>query len=218
MKRFYHRPEWRKFREEIIAHDEGRCQRCYRSEENGAILQVHHRIYHPGLPLWEYPPSECETLCKRCHAEEHGRIRPSSGWSFAAEEDLGGLTGECEACGTSIRYKFHIEHPRWFPMIVGTDCCDGLTGSEIATQSRRRNDRLLRFLASPQWETTPRGLQIRRMKIDFFIERDGAEFLIVCMRKRGKRRFSSSDGAKIGIFNFIESGEVAKFYKKHRTI
>lgn len=55
---------------------------------------------------------------------------PRSGWKLVGFQDLKGLTGECEACGTAIRYEHEIQHPeRVKPMTVGVVCCEHLTGA-----------------------------------------------------------------------------------------
>src|ERR1700709_1007284 len=92
--------EWLKFRAEIIKLDDGKCVRCGRARTEGVVLQVHHKSYAPGRRPWEYPHAECETLCKGCHAEEHGKIMPQSDWELVASDDLGGLNGNCELCET----------------------------------------------------------------------------------------------------------------------
>jgi len=100
----YNRTEWRTFREELLRLHDGVCGRCYRGQPEGVVLQVHHKIYIRGRLPWEYPPEACEVLCKGCHAEEHGRIMPQSGWEhFGDYDDLGAPDGECELCGTAIR-------------------------------------------------------------------------------------------------------------------
>jgi hypothetical protein len=215
MKRDYQRPEWKAFSTAIIEHDGGRCQHCRRTERDGVILQVHHTIYRPGLLLWEYPPADCLTLCKGCHAKEHGKIRPSTGWSLLAHDDLGELSGECELCNTALRYEFHIEHPSWFSMIVGTDCCDKLTGTEAASEIRTKDERHKRFLKSTRWKPNLKGVEIRQMKMDFEIRNDAAGYFIYFVGKIGPKRFRTVDQAKSFIFDFVESGDAAKYHRKH---
>jgi len=48
--------------------DRGRCVRCL----SRFALQVHHRRYIDELEPWEYKPVLMETLCSRCHMENHG--------------------------------------------------------------------------------------------------------------------------------------------------
>jgi len=103
----YRRKEWKKFRESVIESDGGKCVHCGRGEDE-AVLQVHHKRYIKGRLPWEYGTKDCETLCKGCHAELHGLIKPRSGWDYLWDEDLDDLSGTCQNCGTSIRYVFHI--------------------------------------------------------------------------------------------------------------
>jgi hypothetical protein len=215
MKRDYQRPEWKAFSAAIIEHDGGRCQHCRRTKRDGVTLQVHHSIYRPGVLLWQYPPSDCLTLCKGCHAKEHGKIRPSTGWSLLAHDDLGELSGECELCNTSLRYEFHIEHLKWFSMVVGKDCCDKLTGSEEASEIRIKDERRKRFLKSSRWKPNLKGIEIRQMKMDFEIRNDAAGYFIFFVKKSGPKRFRTVDQAKSFIFDFVESGDAAKYHKKH---
>ncbi|WP_123658819.1 hypothetical protein [Salinisphaera japonica] len=93
------------------------------------ILQVHHQIYAVGKAPWEYAISDCLTLCKGCHAREHGLIEPDRGWTLLAIEDLGGLDGTCErnGCGADIRYEHSTYHPKWGYMVVGSTCIEYLT-------------------------------------------------------------------------------------------
>lgn len=215
MRHFYHRPEWKEFRDEILERDGWICLHCGRGRHSNSVLQVHHMEYLPGLLPWDHPPEVCVTLCKGCHAVEHGKIFPWSGWDLVCDEDLGDLTGECDLCLTALRYEFHIEHPKWFPMVVGTDCCDRLTESNAASQIRREKDRLKRFIASPRWNPTAQnGFEIRKMKMDFAIEHDPFGYRIVFTGKRGKKPYSTIDEAKAGLFEFIESGKAAEYLKK----
>src|ERR1019366_1190456 len=130
----YKNDQWKIFREEVIELDGNACRRCHRSQQDGAIFQLHHLIYISGKKPWEYRYEDCETLCKGCHSAEHGLTRPKTGWSYYGDEDLGDLCGVCDCCGTDIRYVFYVHHPLWEPMGVGTFCCDHLTGTEFASK------------------------------------------------------------------------------------
>jgi hypothetical protein len=60
---------------------------------------------------------------------------PRSGWEhFGDYDDLGGLDGTCELCGTSIRYVFLVYHAKWGTMEVGEICCDHLTSTVFAAE------------------------------------------------------------------------------------
>ena len=100
------------FENKFFEIDGFKCTKCGR-EKPEVVLQVHHKEYQSGNPPWGYSTGMCETLCKGCHAREHGEIRPNEGWDLNYQEDLGGLNGECECCGTSIRYVFFIHHKHW---------------------------------------------------------------------------------------------------------
>lgn len=216
MAKLYHRPEWKLFRDQIIEHDGGVCQVCKRRESDGIILQVHHKVYHPGVLPWDYDPRECETLCMFHHAEHHEKVRPSYGWDFVKEDDLGDLEGTCEACGTSIRYVFHIDHPRWDPMAVGTNCCDRMTGTRTASELRLKSDRKQRFLGSDNWREINGVHSIERMKMVFEIHQDGRGFFVRFLDQNGRNRFSNLDAAKDGLFTLIDSGDALRFKTKHQ--
>lgn len=96
------------------------------------VLQTHHKIYKHGLEAWEYPLSDCISLCKGCHSQEHGIVEPTDGWTLISVDDLGGLDGICEkkGCGNEIRYEHQIYHPNWGYKIVGSTCVEYLTSED----------------------------------------------------------------------------------------
>jgi hypothetical protein len=214
--RLYHAEDWYMFREKILELDGYSCRRCHRGSGNGVILQVHHLEYQPGCLPWDYPPSACETVCKGCHAEIHGKIRPSVGWELLGREDSGDLCENCENCGTDIRYVFHIWHPAWEALAVGEFCCDHLTGTEIASNfiesQRRFQSRLMRFLESPRWKTGLRIVAIQQTGIEVEIrEFAPSNYRIHMNGHPGKRTFTDLDAAKRLVFNLIEDGTAARF-------
>lgn len=149
----YRKSEWYNFRDSVIMNDGCRCVRCGRTQEE-TILQVHHLRYIPNAKPWEYGMDDCETLCKRCHAEEHGEIMPSSGWTLVGVNDLGDLAGECERCGTSLRYEYEIVHYKWGTIFVGTHCCDRLTGTQEASTIE---DKWKKYESRKKHFSNPRG-------------------------------------------------------------
>ncbi len=124
----YYNNEWYDYSNKIKRRDNYRCLKCGRGESI-AILQTHHKMYKPRLKPWEYPTSDCVTLCKGCHAKEHGLVEPDSGWTLVSIADLGGLDGICErkGCGTEIRYEHITYHPKWGYKSVGSTCVEHLT-------------------------------------------------------------------------------------------
>lgn len=66
-------PRWQAFAEKFKS-TRIRCEVC--SEEKP--LQVHHKRYIDGLPLWEYASSELQVLCDDCHRKQHG-LPPNAG-------------------------------------------------------------------------------------------------------------------------------------------
>lgn len=61
-------PRWQKLRLDILYRDNWACLRCRRTD---ITLHVHHKKYIYGKLPWEYPPSNFETLCVRCHKGQH---------------------------------------------------------------------------------------------------------------------------------------------------
>ncbi len=216
MSRLYQRPEWIEYRAEVIELDGGGCRRCGRGEKDGVPLHVHHTQYFPSRLPWEYPHSVCETLCPGHHAEEHGIIRPSSRWTLLYDEDLEELSGECESCGTEIRYVFYIDHPKWDPLAVGTDCCDRLTGSDIALNIRRKIDRRKNFLRSTRWQETPNGILIRQKRMEFAVRGSPNGYYIDLAGHRGKERYPTRDSAKAKVFDIVEDGIAENFLRTHK--
>lgn len=214
----YRTAEWKAFRNSIIRRDGDRCVKCLRSPaDDGITLQVHHREYLPGRLPWQYPTILCETLCKGCHAVEHGLVRPSIGWDHLGFEDLGGLDGNCDLCGTPIRYVYLVDHPKWLPMEVGEICCDKLTSTAVATEHRQFLDRLTTFLRSTRWQTDSSGNQwIVRRGLRIGIVSTDEAFKINVAGVEGKLKFTSIDDAKIKAFELVWSGAIAAYLTKRR--
>jgi hypothetical protein len=214
MKNQYRSNRWIDFREELIELDGGACVRCGKTREAGTILQVHHKEYLAGKAPWEYPFELCETLCKRCHAEEHGEIRPETGWEYVGEDDLGGLYGTCDRCNTEIRYVFFVQHPKWESMAVGTICCDDLTGTTIASEKRKYDDRLKRFIRSKRWSEDEGCHLITQKQIKIQVVPAAGGYRIQMNNTEGKKVYRSLEAAKTRVFDFIESGEADNFFKR----
>lgn len=210
-----YRKNWNRFRDEVLEQDDSKCVRCGRSKSGGATLQIHHKEYLPGKQPWEYPYSLCETLCKGCHAKHHGKIQPDTGWNWVGYEDLGGLDGVCEFCGTSIRYVFLIEHPRWPSLEVGEYCCDHLTltteASDGLREVKRQQERRNRFINSKRWQPSPHGWRIVQKGYEIILRREDAEYLIQIDGKSGKQRFQTANYAKSFLYDRLETGEIEQF-------
>lgn len=74
--KFYSWTEWRHLRLEVLKLDRWECQKCKRRGRYRRASVVHH-IKHlrqrPDLALsvWDGEARQLESLCKRCHEEEH---------------------------------------------------------------------------------------------------------------------------------------------------
>ena len=135
-KKLWTNEEWYSFCVSIKQRDGNRCTHCHRASSE-VTLQVHHEIYVPNKAPWEYSLSDCITLCKGCHAREHGLIEPQRGWTLISIDDLGDLIGTCErkGCNSSIRYEHLTYHPNWGYKTVGSTCIEHLTQADIALSS-----------------------------------------------------------------------------------
>lgn len=212
----YREHRWLEYRESVIRLHEGRCAECGRSRETGAVLQVHHIKYRKGFSPWEYPVSDCIALCKGCHAAKHGKIIPLSGWYLVDEDDLESLIGTCELCGTDIRYQYTVEHSSWASMVVGTICCDKLTGNSQASEWQIQREKFVqarkRFIDSPRWKIPFDGVEVIEQEgVRIKINRHNAGFRVsledcyVNKRIEGNKYFNNAVDAKSLIFEFIKS-------------
>lgn len=213
----YRDSKWKLFRDEILELDGSSCCKCGRGSFDEVVLQVHHKKYIRGLMPWEYSYNDCETICKGCHAEIHGKIIPKSGWEYVTDEDLGDLCGECEYCGSSLRYLFHIYHENWGSLGVGTICCDTLTESDTASaqarQLKKREDRARRFLESPRWKIEEGIYRIKQKGFDVEIHKTHEGHKIVMNNIRGKQIFPKMTQARMKVFEVIENGKAEKYFK-----
>lgn len=179
--REYRSPEWQAVKAWMIEMAEGRCERCGKSSEEGAVLQLHHHSYRPGARVWEYGIEELEVVCKGCHAVEHGIIRPWWGWAEDGAEDMGEPSQDCDVCGTSIRYVHTISRPGWGSLEVGSDCaermCSDGSSEPEDLEIRRRVARRRTFLNSPRWQVQDRRHTIVQKSIEIELSESGGNRL-----------------------------------------
>ena len=198
-------------------------------------LQVHHLEYVDGNRVWECPDDYLITLCKRCHAEKHDKIMPSSGWEYLGSDDLGDLIGECEYCHTDIRHEHYLYHPIWGELTVGAICADKLTMTEVASkiekERKRYASRLKRFIGSTRWKSkdTKYGyilyclkqdeykVKIRKydrcckVTISFFHTPSDCLLTGRWIDLNSKKEYKTLDDAKAKVFEVIESGELERY-------
>jgi len=84
---------WKHRRAEILHRDGHRCQA--KNCEYGKELNVHHTDYIKGRMAWDYPDQMLITLCRKCHAKEHGIDPESTGDNLV---DAGIELGRNVAC------------------------------------------------------------------------------------------------------------------------
>ncbi len=214
---WYRTKEWQEFRAKIIELDGFKCVQCNRHQKDGAILQVHHKVYIRGKKPWEYAPDDCETLCKRCHAEKHEIVFPRFNWVCVAEDDLGDLIGTCDVCDTEIRYVFTLEHENWFSVDVGTDCCDRMTGTQIASEWRKRLERKRRFLKSKRWKPTPHGPSIKLEASDVSVAKSGLKYKIGVNGRVGRKEFDDEIAARTHVFKIFSDGQLKEWISKSKS-
>ena len=200
----YNRKEWLAFRKTHIESAGCKCERCGR-EQGNASLQIHHPYYESGKMPWEYHHGFCEVLCKGCHAREHGKIKPLSGWTLIHSDwDCGEPTGSthCEHCNTPMEWHNDLWHPDWGVITVGYDCAEKL-GNHWPSQIRAKNERMKTFIHSPRWTETSKGLRYRHGNVDVFVFNKTAPFKLNIDGKWGKIKYPSLYAAKSRAFLFI---------------
>lgn len=214
----YNKHQWKLFRQSVIELDGYKCRQCGRKQSE-VILQVHHKEYKSGLKAWEYPTTDCITLCKGCHAQVHGIIQPTFGWEYIGDEDLGDLIGTCEnrGCGSEIRYSFTIYHPQWGTLEVGTVCCDNLTDSQIASNLKESalkfEGRKTRFLNSKRWKYEGLAHKLKQGLFDIEIFEKENRYSLKINGKSSNIKHETLAKAKTKVFEIIENGELIKFFK-----
>jgi len=186
----------------------------------GVVLQVHHKKYVTDRKPWDYVYSDCEVLCRGCHGELHGKVRPSIGWECFGYDDLGDLCGNCELCGTELRYVFFVSHPHWEPMVVGTVCCNHLTGTEYASNKvdsiASYRERAARFVASSRWRNERDVPTIKQKRFTIQVVSDGAAYRLKIDSQMGKQTHPTPDAAKHAAFDVIENGKLEEYFRKRR--
>lgn len=199
----YKRNEWLNYREECLKKADFRCERCGRC----GILQVHHPEYLPGRQPWQYPVWSCEVLCRVCHAEEHGKIPPRSGWIIL---DSGLDRNEpsdpipCANCDTEIRWHFTIFHPDWGEWVVGSECAENLSLGPEVKLIKSYNRRLRTFIGSPRWKKTPKGWSIRQNGHRVIVYRKNGLYRLKIGQKFGRADYTTEAAAKQKAFEVLE--------------
>jgi uncharacterized protein YuzB (UPF0349 family) len=154
-KRAYCNDKWHAFSDSVQKRDNYKCLKCGR-KKGEAILQTHHKNYKRGLKLWEYPLSDCITLCKGCHAQEHNLVEPTNGWTLISIDDLEEQSGICKkkGCGSEIRYGHLIYHANWGYMTVGSSCVEYLTSEDqyLSQEILKVFQKISDFIQNSKWE------------------------------------------------------------------
>jgi hypothetical protein len=123
------------------------------------------------------------------------------------EDDLGDLCGECEICGTEIRYVYTIWHPNWPESFeVGCECCDRMTGLSM---SRREV-----FVKSPRWKRYKSAAYRKHKGHLVAVNRYSNGFKVMIDGKLGQQAHPSIEDAMKLAFDVIESGLFAQWNAK----
>lgn len=228
----YRDKKWYDKRHHIIERDKHTCCRCKRCLPDDQ-LQVHHLHYFEGRKPWEYEDFELITLCKHCHAEEHGHVKPTYGWRYEGMEDLEDLVGECDNCHQAIRYAHLISHPDWGFMTVGSQCAENLTSeyglSEREEEAKKLAQRYKRYLNSPKWKHYKDGyfMDFDDCHIKIWDNEDYCNLEIVLPlwnrqtlehryeKLRSKQKYATFDDAKTQAFKVITDGSLIKYCERH---
>lgn len=229
--KLYRKTQWRDCRERILQRDNYKCCRCGKTHSE-VNLQVHHIYYDPSKKPWEYLDINLITLCKGCHAQEHGKIMPQSEWEYCGEEDLGDLVGECEACGNQIRYEHLIFHRNWGWLTVGCQCADRLTATNTASivEKRRKEEakKFKTFRDSSKWKHSGQGYHrtykeykisiwdnITSFRIDiWFYYHDRAD-VPQTKKLASNKKYKTLEDAKYAVYDAIISGELKSHIDKN---
>jgi len=154
-KRAYFNKKWFEFTENVQRRDGYKCLKCGR-KKGEVVLQTHHNLYKRGVEVWDYPLSDCITLCKGCHAKQHGINEPTDGWTLISIDDLGGAYGTCEknGCGKEIRYEHLIYHPNCGYKVVGSSCVEFLTREDqyLSQEVLKVCKKISEFIQNSAWK------------------------------------------------------------------
>lgn len=132
---------------------------------------------------------------------------PQKGWELTAADDLGELAGECERCGTAIRYEHYCSHPQVSrEVVVGCCCCGQLIGSpEIALSWQEELKR-----EAPRWHKSDKGNWTARylgIRMTVFSSRVGG-FQAVAGGEFSTKIWPTERAAKVAVFKFVKANAV----------
>lgn len=224
----YRDPKWHSFRTRIFQRDNFTCCHCGIKREP-SDLNAHHLRYIKGRKAYDYLDIDLITLCKGCHALEHGTIMPQTDWEYIGEDDLGNIAGECDVCGSQLRYVHEIYHPAWGYIFVGCDCADRLTQSSSASTveklRKQKAKRFHTFQLSKKWKHHKNGYfsiykkfhikiwfyaPIYIVQVEFsYLNKAGNVVWDVIEGKR--KKFSTLEEAQFAAFESIDSGKIQRY-------
>ena len=147
----------------------------------------------------------------------HGVVRPEHGWDYVGEDDLGGLMEPVIVVRQRYDMRFYVQHPHWEPMTVGTLCCDGLTGTKMATELRKFDERLKRFNESKRWKLEGDAHLIQQKQIEIRIYKTMGGNRIEMAGKVVSTALSFFADAKKRVFEFIEMVEQRVLQKRNQN-
>ena len=200
----YKRSQWLAFRAKCLRRAGYVCERCKRGD---VVLQIHHDHYAPGRLPWQYPVEFCEVVCRRCHAEIHGIIKPSGGWAIICSDLDNNEPSDpipCENCGLDVTWHFTVYHPTWGVIVVGSECAENLSLGPEIKKLKSHQRRLETFIVSPRWKETPKGCRINYQGYDVLVYRSKDKFRLKINDDWGERNYDTLEAAKTQAFVRID--------------
>lgn len=202
----YKRKKWLEFRELCFNASGRACERCGKTQRETS-LQVHHPYYEAGRKPWEYDPKFCEILCKYCHAKEHSKIKPDTGWMLIHSDwDEGAPSGptHCQHCDASMEWHNDLWHPDWGIITVGYDCAEKLGNFEVHKIKKQR-ERMNTFVFSPRWRKTPKGWKYSHGGKSVFVLEKHSGYHLNINEMWGSITYKTIESAKQQAFRVLDS-------------
>ena len=218
-RRLYNSAQWKDLRLRAIQHVGAKCEKCTRHQDDGAVLQVHHRRYVRGRRPWDYPFEELTVLCRRCHAEEHKILMEHCNWVYESENVREEQDGICDFCGTEIRIEHFISHKHWGDLTVGTGCSDFLTDTKEATEAKKFTSRRANFCDDKKWTQVSHDkwfFERRGLRIEI-VQHEPNQFTANVNGVVGRKMYVSAKDAKYKLFELLNSGKLENFIPRTKS-
>lgn len=217
----YRKNEWKEFRLKILETDNYTCCRCNEYYgETPSFLNVHHNTYYRHRKPWDYPIDTLTTLCRKCHAQEHGIIIPDSDWEFVSCYDEGELSAECEYCGNKMRYVHILYHPNWGYIQVGCKCADKLTESNDGSEYEKYLKRMIKFINSNKWIKEDENTIIYKNYCSCYIkiQKQDNQYSVEINGYQLQKYYSNINDAKEAAYSSISSERISELLNEQKNL